>query len=81
MEQELNGITRLAYTVKEAALLTTICIDGIYKAIREGALVPRSFGNRTLILHKELERWIESLPLLDLKTQPSKRGRKRKVSS
>ena len=74
-------LSRLAYTVREAALATTICVDGLYKAIREGALVPRNFGNRTLIPHKELERWIESLPALDLKTQPNKRGRKRKQTA
>jgi excisionase family DNA binding protein len=40
--------------------------DGIYEAIREGRLEARKFGRRTLITDEALERFLNSLPPLQL---------------
>lgn len=54
----------IAHTVKDACDLTGLGRSTIYEAIKAGRLKPRKCGNRTLILHEDLKRFIESLPAL-----------------
>ena len=58
---------RLAYGVSEACSEANICRDGLYNAIREGLLIARKYGRRTLILEDDLRAFLQSLPRLDLK--------------
>jgi excisionase family DNA binding protein len=61
--QETN---RLAYSVAETARLAGLGRDTVYQAIREGQLIARKCGRRTLINHADLEAFLRSLPPLVL---------------
>jgi len=63
----MNDKQNLAYGIDEACVAASVCRDKLYAAIREGLLVARKFGRRTLILDDDLRAFLESLPRLDLK--------------
>jgi excisionase family DNA binding protein len=52
----------VAYNVPEAMLALGLCRDSIYRLIRDGKLVARKVGRRTLILREDLEAFAKSLP-------------------
>jgi excisionase family DNA binding protein len=53
---------RAAYSITEVADYSSIGRTGVYAAIRDGHLVARKIGRRTVILAKDLEAWLEALP-------------------
>jgi hypothetical protein len=53
---------RLAYSVDELSAAGSVGRQLIYDAIGAGALRAKKCGDRTLILHKEAERWLSNLP-------------------
>jgi len=62
----LRAIKR-AYSINGAAELISAGRDGVYEAIRTGALKAKKLGRRTLILDEDLTAFLQSLPPLDLK--------------
>ena len=54
----------IAYTIKEACVVSRTGKTTLYGAIRRGELVARKLGKKTLILEPDLRRWIEHLPTL-----------------
>jgi excisionase family DNA binding protein len=54
----------LACTIREACEVSGICRTSIYELLKTGGLRARKYGKRTLILHTDLHRWLESLPAL-----------------
>jgi len=56
----------LAYGIDEACAAANVCRDKLYGAIRDGLLVARKYGRRTLILEDDLRAFLQSLPRLDL---------------
>jgi excisionase family DNA binding protein len=54
--------TPLAHSIPEACSLACIGRTALYEAIRSGALRAVKRGRRTLILHHDLIRWVQSLP-------------------
>jgi excisionase family DNA binding protein len=52
----------VAYSVPEAMLALGLCRDSIYRLIRDGRLVARKCGRRTLILASDLEAFAQTLP-------------------
>ena len=54
--------SRIAHSISEACSLARIGRTSLYKAIRSGALRAVKRGRRTLILHDDLLRWVQSLP-------------------
>ena len=56
----------LAYGIDEACVATNVCRDKLYAAIRDGLLLARKYGRRTLILEQDLRAFLESLPKLEL---------------
>jgi excisionase family DNA binding protein len=57
---------KLAFTVNETSVRTGLGRDGVYEAIREGKLLARKYGRRTLILQSDLDRFLATLPALTL---------------
>jgi len=54
-----------AYDVPGAVLASGQSRSGLYQAIREGKLIARKRGHRTLILATDLRAWLESLPRMN----------------
>ena len=59
---KLESVMPLAVSIQGAAQLTSLSKSVIETAIRAGILPIRRHGNRTLILTRVLEKWLENLP-------------------
>ena len=57
----------LAYLVDEACEAARASRSSIYRAIRDGELVARKRGRRTVILANDLQDWLERLPPVPMK--------------
>jgi excisionase family DNA binding protein len=53
---------KLGLTVPEAAVLSSLGLTSVYKAIREGRLRTRKYGTRTIITRADLASFLENLP-------------------
>jgi excisionase family DNA binding protein len=62
----------LAYSIAEACSAARAGRTAIYEAIRDGALIARKRGRKTLILPEDLRRWVESHPAVQAKKSSSK---------
>jgi len=58
----INDSERLAYSIKDARLRLGIGNENIYNLLNSGALPARKLGKRTVILAKDLDAYIASLP-------------------
>lgn len=58
----MNEAGALGYTIQGVVARTSVCRSSIYEEIKAGRLRAVKFGRRTLILHKDLEAWLEALP-------------------
>jgi excisionase family DNA binding protein len=61
-----DKIEKMAFSVDEAAMCAGLGRDKVYAAIRDGNLVARKFGRRTLITADALRRFLDGLPPLRL---------------
>lgn len=53
----------IAVSIAGASEMTSLSQTAIDTAIRAGELLTRHHGNRTLILVRDLEAWVESFPV------------------
>jgi excisionase family DNA binding protein len=60
--QDTTDTGRRAHTILETCALTGLGRDTIYTAIRDGRLVARKLGRRTLITDDDLRRFLAELP-------------------
>ena len=79
------ALLTLSYSLTGAAAATSLSESTIDAAIRAGLLPVRRFKNRTLILARDLERWLNSLPTgrptAPAQLEGRRTGRPRKVVS
>ena len=54
----------LAYQINEAAKIAGIGRTKLYEAIRDGHLIARKYGKRTLIEHDALKAFLGGLPAI-----------------
>lgn len=59
-------VKRAAFTIDETVVMTGVGRDLIYEAIKNGRLVARKLGRRTIIPADALENFIAHLPVLEL---------------
>lgn len=52
----------LSYTIDQAAAVTGMGRSALYVAVRDGRLAGRKAGRRTVILKRDLERFVSALP-------------------
>lgn len=55
---------QLAYSINDAAIVTSVSTTTIKQEIARGRLRARKAGRRTLVVREELERWLRTLPLV-----------------
>ncbi len=60
-----DPVSKLAYSIDESCKVSTVGRTKTYEAIGSGALIARKVGRRTVILHKDLESWLDNLPEAD----------------
>ena len=61
---------KLSYTVKQVRDLTGVGRSTLYLAMGNGELRAVKSGNRTLILAKDLQDWLDGLPEASPSTRP-----------
>jgi excisionase family DNA binding protein len=64
----------LALSVADAVKVTGLGRSTIYSALRQGDLVARKVGRRTVIARGDLLRWLEALPPYDRGTTDDTRS-------
>ncbi len=50
------------YSISEACAIARVGRTALYEAVRDGSLIIRKRGRRSLVLADDLRKWIESLP-------------------
>jgi len=55
-------IDRVAHSIAETCVLTGLGRDAVYNAIRNGSLVARKLGRRTIITDDDLRQFLAGLP-------------------
>ena len=55
-------MTKLAYTIQEAAIATGYAEDTIKAAIKRGDLIPSYANTKPVLRRTELERWLDAMP-------------------
>jgi Helix-turn-helix domain len=63
----------LVHSIPEACALARAGRTALYQAINSGDLIARKRGRRTLIFDNDLQRWLDSLPQIQVK-HPVERG-------
>jgi hypothetical protein len=58
-----SPMKKLAYTIEEAAQLSSLGQTSIYKAIRNNLLIKRKYGTRTVITDYDLMSFLDNLPI------------------
>jgi excisionase family DNA binding protein len=62
MLQNTTEIGRRAHSIAETCALTGLGRDAVYAAIRDGLLVARKLGRRTIIIDDDLRQFLAGLP-------------------
>jgi excisionase family DNA binding protein len=62
MLQNTIETSRRAHTIAETCALTGLGRDTVYAAIRDGHLVARKLGRRTLVTDDDLRQFLAGLP-------------------
>jgi len=62
----MSNSTKQAYSIAEVTRQAGIGRSSIYQAIKDGRLIARKMGRRTVILHDDLVEWLRSLPQLEV---------------
>ena len=56
----------IAFSLEQAGHVSGLGRSALYLAVRDGRLLARKFGRRTVVLRADLEAFLAALPALDL---------------
>jgi hypothetical protein len=62
LTEEANSLLPVAHSPERAAELANLSRTRIFEAMRTGKLPAKKAGRRTLIVHDDLVRFVQSLP-------------------
>lgn len=62
--------TILAYQIPDACRVSGISRTSLYEHFKTGAITPRKDGKRTLVLARDLKRFLEGLPAAQSSAPP-----------
>jgi excisionase family DNA binding protein len=62
MPQNTIETGRRAHSIEEICVLTGLGRDAVYTAIRDGRLVARKSGRRTIVIEDDLRQFLAGLP-------------------
>ncbi len=62
------------HSIPEACALACVGRTALYQAINAGELVAHKRGKRTLIFANDLQRWLDSLPQIEVKHPKQESG-------
>jgi excisionase family DNA binding protein len=62
MPQNITDTGRRAHSIAETCALTGLGRDTVYAAIRDGLLVARKVGRRTIVVDDDLRQFLAALP-------------------
>jgi hypothetical protein len=62
LSEEANSLVPVAHSPERAAELASLSRTRIFEAMRAGKLPAKKAGRRTLIVHEDLVRFVQSLP-------------------
>ena len=65
---------KMAYSIIDACEIGAASKSSIYRAVKNGDLVLRKRGKRSLILAEDLRHWLASLPSLNAKKASTANG-------
>jgi excisionase family DNA binding protein len=69
MSKNISDTGRRAHSITETCALLGLGRDSIYAAIRDGRLVARKFGKRTVIVDDDLRQFLSELPRAGCQTK------------
>jgi excisionase family DNA binding protein len=61
-KDDVSLVDKIALSTGEACALAGVGMNTIYNAIHAGELVARKVGTRTIILRRDLNAWLGTLP-------------------
>lgn len=70
------NVQTIAVSIADAAAMTSLSATKVDEAIRAGTLPVRHHGNRTVILVRDLEKWVDSFPVGRPAPPPHLEGRR-----
>jgi hypothetical protein len=66
----------LAFQIPDACKVSGLSRTALYEAFKRGAIIPRKNGSRTLVLARDLQRYLETLPAAGQSSVHRGKGRK-----
>ncbi len=63
MTHQSPVVSKLAHAVVDIPKLAPVGRTKIFEAIRDGHLIARKLGRRTMILDEDLRAWLSALPV------------------
>lgn len=62
MDTHTHALAPEGLSLAQASTISGIGRTKLYEAIKDGFLTARKFGNRTIILRSDLQRFLDALP-------------------
>jgi hypothetical protein len=72
---------RLAYQIPKACKVSGLSRTALYLLFKQRVIIPRKHGHRTIVLAKDLERYLEGLPAAEQLSPPPHLNRRKPAAA